>query len=192
MGLLLQTSLCKSPPLITVFIDIHSHTCAEGCSIGFSTQNVSVNWFSNWSNHSHLRANELLVFDILDFPVIYVALRDWKNSVFDKLKFIMFCITCWHENALFYAYILLKGHCHEPLLEEQLSHLQPSVKKHILTLNMRGQSNLCLTRSISWLMMPWLLTSPGHQQQWYWLWRICRSWSYLRKDYKYLCHINME
>ena len=24
-------------------------------------------------------------------------------------------------------------------------------------------------RSISWLLMPWLLTSPGHQQPWYWL-----------------------
>ena len=29
------------------------------------------------------------------------------------------------------------------------------------------------TRSISWLLMPWLLTSPGHQQPWYWLCRVC-------------------
>ena len=29
--------------------------------------------------------------------------------------------------------------------------------------------------------MPWLLTSPGNQQQWYWLCRICKSWSYLRR-----------
>ena len=40
--------------------------------------------------------------------------------------------------------------------------------------------------------MPWLLMSPGHQQPWYWLCRICMSWSYLRKDFKYLCHINVE
>ena len=33
-----------------------------------------------------------------------------------------------------------------------------------LTLNVRGPSYLGLTRSISWLLMPWLLTSPGHQQ----------------------------
>ena len=52
-----------------------------------------------------------------------------------------------------------------------------------LTLNVRGPSYLGLTRSISWLLMPWLLTSPGHQQPWYWLCRICRSWSYLRKDF---------
>ena len=33
-----------------------------------------------------------------------------------------------------------------------------------LTLNERGPSYFGLTRSISWLLMPWLLTSPGHQQ----------------------------
>ena len=48
----------------------------------------------------------------------------------------------------------------------------------LLTLNVRGQSYLGLTRSISWLLMPWLLTWPGHQQPWYWLYRICRSFSY--------------
>ena len=62
-----------------------------------------------------------------------------------------------------------------------------------LTLNVRGgPSYLSLTRSISWLLMPWLLTSPGHQQPWYWLYRICRSCSYLRKNFKYLCQINVE
>ena len=61
-----------------------------------------------------------------------------------------------------------------------------------LTLTVRGPSNLGLTRSISWLLMPWLLTSPGHQQPWYWLCRIYRSWSYMRKDFKYLCQINVE
>ena len=64
--------------------------------------------------------------------------------------------------------------------------------KLILTLSVRGPSYLGLTRSISWLLMPWLLTSPGHQQPWYWLYRICWSFSYLRKDFKYLCHINVE
>ena len=62
----------------------------------------------------------------------------------------------------------------------------------ILPLNRRGPSYLGLTRSISCLLMPWLLTSPGHQQPWYWLCRICRYWSYLRKDIKYLCHIIVE
>ena len=63
---------------------------------------------------------------------------------------------------------------------------------NVLTLNMQKPSYLGLTRSISWLLMPWLLTSPGHQQPWYCLYRIYRSFSYLRKDFKYLCQINVE
>ena len=51
----------------------------------------------------------------------------------------------------------------------------------LITLNMRGPSYLGLTRSISWLLMLWLLVSPGHPEQWYWLCRIGRSLSYLRK-----------
>ena len=61
-----------------------------------------------------------------------------------------------------------------------------------LTLNMRGPSYLGLTESISWLLMPWLLTSPGHQQPWYWLCRIRRFLSYLRKDFNNLRRINVE
>ena len=61
-----------------------------------------------------------------------------------------------------------------------------------LTLNVRGPSYLGLTRSISWLLMPWLLTSPGHQQPWYWLCRIGKFLSYLRKDFNYLRCINVE
>ena len=71
------------------------------------------------------------------------------------------------------------------------------VRRHIyieltLTLNVRGPSYLGLTRSISWLLMPWLLTSPGHQQPWYWLCRMGRFLSYFRKDFNYLRRINVE
>ena len=62
----------------------------------------------------------------------------------------------------------------------------------VLTLDVRGRSYFGLTRSISWLLMTWLLTSPGHQQPWFWLCRICRSWPYLKKDFQCLCHINVE
>ena len=57
-----------------------------------------------------------------------------------------------------------------------------------LTLNVRGPSYFSLTRSISWLLMPWLLASPGYQQPWYWLCRIGRSLPYLRRNFNYLCH----
>ena len=42
--------------------------------------------------------------------------------------------------------------------------LTEKLKSEALTLNVRGPSYLGLTRSISWLLMPWLITSPGHQQ----------------------------
>ena len=51
---------------------------------------------------------------------------------------------------------------------------------------MWGPSYLGLTRSISWL-----LTSPEHQQPWYWLCSIGRFLSYLRKDKSTTCVISM-
>ena len=63
---------------------------------------------------------------------------------------------------------------------------------HCLTLNVRGPSYLGLTRSVSWLLMPWLLASLGHQQQWYWICEISKSRSYTRKDFNYLWHVSME
>ena len=59
------------------------------------------------------------------------------------------------------------------------------------TLNVRRPSFLGLNRSISWLLMPWLLTLPGHQQLWYLPCRIGRLLSYLRKDFNNLRRINV-
>ena len=61
-----------------------------------------------------------------------------------------------------------------------------------LTLNVRGPSYLGLVRSISWLLMPWLLASPGHQPPWYWRCKICKSQSCTRKDFNYLWHVSVE
>ena len=61
-----------------------------------------------------------------------------------------------------------------------------------LTLNVRGPSYLGLTRSISWLLMPWLLASPGHQQPWNLLCRMGRFMFYLKKNSNYLFHISLE
>ena len=73
-----------------------------------------------------------------------------------------------------------------------LTWYSPEFDFSALTLNVRGPSYLGLTRSISWLLMSWLLTSPGHQKPWYWLCRIGRFLSYLRKDFNYLRRINVE
>ena len=42
------------------------------------------------------------------------------------------------------------------------------------------------TKSISWLLMPWLLASPEHRQLWYWLYMINMSSSSIIKDFNYL------
>ena len=57
---------------------------------------------------------------------------------------------------------------------------------------MWGPSFLGSARSISWLLMPWLLVNPGHQHTWYWLYRIGKSLSYTTKDFNNLCHVSVE
>ena len=61
-----------------------------------------------------------------------------------------------------------------------------------LTLKVWGQSYPSLTWSISWLLMSWLLVSPGHQQPWYWPCKLDRPLSSIRKDFYYLCHASVE
>ena len=39
--------------------------------------------------------------------------------------------------------------------------------------------------------MPCLCALSGHQRPWYWLCRIGKLFSYLRKDYNCLCHVSM-
>ena len=46
------------------------------------------------------------------------------------------------------------------------------------------------TRSKPWLLMPQLLASPGYLQPCYWLWRINRSLSFIKKDFSTSCVIS--
>ena len=85
---------------------------------------------------------------------------------------------------------ILENNFHFPRLSDAYMHCKFGYFP--LTLNMRGPSQLGFTRSISWLLMPWLLASPGHQQPWYWLYRIGRFLSYLRKDFNCRRRINEE
>ena len=99
------------------------------------------------------------------------------------------------SSKILYKIAKLKDSSNENQFRAWCARVHAAVFMHVndqLTLHVRGPSYLGLTRSISRLLMPWLLTSPGHQKQWYWLCRICRPWSYLRNDFKYLCHINVE
>ena len=124
----------------------------------------------------------------------------------------IFCVTIFQYALLVQLFVQaqikenIKAPRHRPLYEGnpsvsgELPHKGPVTRKmfpvddviRLKTLNVRGPSYLGLTRSISWLLMPWLLTSPGHQQLWHWLYKMCRSFSYLKKYFKYLCRINVE
>ena len=54
----------------------------------------------------------------------------------------------------------------------------------MLTLCVQAIEYYMHTRSISCLlMMTWLLTSPGHQQSWYWLYNISRLFSTLKVNF---------
>ena len=92
----------------------------------------------------------------------------WSSTYYKTLHQ---CVCVFVKNTLCNTFTI----CYSYRWERNLS---------LLTLNVRGPSYLGLPRSISWL----LLTSPGHQQPLYCLCRICGSLSYLRKDFKYLCH----
>ena len=115
------------------------------------------------------------------YPCIVVVWLTMWCHILSKTSKNFICGSYWHnmkEINLFFV-----------------SSLHMYINKHnylFLTLNVQGPSYLGLTRAISWLLKPWLLTSPRHQQPWYGLCRICRSWSYMRKDFKYMCHINVE
>ena len=63
---------------------------------------------------------------------------------------------------------------------------------NVLTLNMWGPSYPDLTRSLSWLLMSWLLASPGHQQPWYWLCKLGRSLSFTWGRISITCAISVR
>ena len=65
---------------------------------------------------------------------------------------------------------------------------------YVLTLQVLKTEYSGMTRSISWLPMPWLLASPGHQQPWYmyWLCRINCSLSFRKRITTYSCHHIVE
>ena len=56
---------------------------------------------------------------------------------------------------------------------------------NVLTLLVLKLGHSGRSRSIPWLLMPWLLVSPGHQQPWHWPCRINRSLSSMGKIYNY-------
>ena len=56
--------------------------------------------------------------------------------------------------------------------------------------NTSGVAIFCETRTRPWLLKPWLLKSPGHQQPMalYWLYMVERTLFFMRQDLNYQCH----
>ena len=91
----------------------------------------------------------------------------------------------WHFNEITNIF------CQENAFEHIVSKIAaiwvrlPCVTFLVLKLEHSGRS-----WSIPWLLMPWLLALPGHQQPWYWLNKINKSSTATRKDFYSLCHLN--
>ena len=62
----------------------------------------------------------------------------------------------------------------------------------ILTLLVLKLEYSRITKLIPWLLMPWRLVSPGHQQPWHWLCRINRSLFSKRKGFNCLHNLNFR
>ena len=121
----------------------------------------------------------------------FTQVKEISSVIFEKATLYLDGLAqdCSNSSAL----AMELRYCSLALCHQSDQH--KSIWNHLsgtLTLNVPGPSYLGLTRSISWLLMPWLLASPGHQQPWCWLCRIGRFLSYLRKDFNYLPHINVE
>ena len=48
---------------------------------------------------------------------------------------------------------------------------------------LQGPSYPGYTKSISWLLMSWILASPGHHRSWYWMCKLVMFLSYMREDF---------
>ena len=102
---------------------------------------------------------------------------------------------CWIEGTRWFMYSRLphlvcdkcdrrhNRQCQHAAQKKRTQCLKPSmVIATILTSSVWRLSYLDLLRSLSWLLMPWFLASPDHQQPWYWLCEIGKSWSFRRKE----------
>ena len=131
-----------------------------------------------WDNahwcYAHFRSNIILILNFV-----------WT----DILSFFRYCYQ-YNVNWDLHAWLDIANVCCIP--GQQRAHQSISFYTPLPLYIVRGPRYLSLTRSLWWLLVPGLLTSPGHQHPWYWLCRIGKSLSYLRKDSNFLCYVNVE
>ena len=132
----------------------------------YDFKNISLGWKQFW---------------VIFILQIHCYMR-FSTNIEAWAKWLTFCRQHFQMYVLQWKSFYLNSNYNKLYQKDQLT----------FTLNVRGQSYLGLTGSISWLLMPWRRKEPGHQQPWHWLCRVGRSFSYLRKDFNNLCHINVE
>ena len=93
------------------------------------------------------------------------------GTIRKKLTAITLIISCHMLASHKWCFLFCKILQFKPMLfktqywiqcDSRMCHFH--LRKYLLTFNMWGPSHLGSTMSISWLLMPWLLASPGHQQ----------------------------
>ena len=130
-----------------------------------------------WSDHHWFRSR------LVAWPVPSHYLNQWRNivnwSLGNKLQlnlkrnlYIFVQENAFENVVCDMAAILSQPQCVNPL------ELRPEYSKS--------------TRSIPWLLMPWLHMSPGHQQPWNSLCGINRSLSSMRKHFNFWHHCGGE
>ena len=96
----------------------------------------------------------------------------WRHcNVYSTHGFVVFVLLwlCYRALVIHMTYLHIFSNAASLSLVKYPAEYGLNKSNKALTLNMLGPSYLGLTMSISWLLMPLLLTSPGHQQLWYWL-----------------------
>ena len=153
--------------------------------------------FHKWCAYTNLQM-------VIAFEIILKLLCAYAKQ--DKIlsRFYMVILKLLNQNAMIftswngYVLIFLPYESKRPVTFQHdnkckyLFMLPKNPTKKCLTHLLLKPQNFILIWSILWLLMPWLLVSPGQQQPWYWLHRIKGSFPYMRKDSIYLCHLSVE
>ena len=108
----------------------------------------------------------------------------WYSVTFDERK-VTFCDFWWLKSDILSSFDYRNVIFRDILLQKY------GIQLHVTLLLLRPEYS-GITRSIPWLLMPWLLLSPGHQQSWYWL---CTMWTFLSSlgvNIRNLWHFNVK
>ena len=152
--------------------------------------------------------NDLIVFESLKITTIYLWLL-WMEMIdefmrrgsAEKIKIYICYVKQWICSHWMPIDGLVQERCNSiaNALELHLSCTNPWIWTlysvsllHMMTLMTWHQDYCWQTGSVLWLLMPWLLVSSGHQQQWYRLDEISMALSPIKKDFRYRCCCILE